>query len=112
MAAAALSHHTFDLPAALPPKRSITHRWWLDFLTRNELQTGQWYAVISLWEDFVQFCAPYQPISHKLWWADLQNNLLIGCHFNTKGFDGLGSICIVDQEQLYHKFHQLHPLRP
>lgn|SRR3989338_8869324 len=109
--ATAVSHHAFDLPSTSPLRRSLTHRWWLDFLTRNEFQSGQWYAIASLWEDFLQFRVPLAPLSYTLWWADLQNNLLIGYQFSTKGSDGLGSIRIIDQDQLYHNFHQLYPLR-
>ena len=97
--------------AATLHKRPPTHRWWLDFLTRVELQPGGWYPVVLLWLDFLQFSAPVTPISYNQWWADLQSNLLVGCQFTTRGPDRLGSVRLLEQGQLYRTFDALYPLK-
>ena len=92
-------------------KHPIVHQWWLDFLTRIDLQQGCWYSLSLLWLDFIRFHAPNQPISHKLWRKDLQHNLLPGCQFSQWGLDGLGSVQVVAPEELHRIFHALYPLR-
>lgn len=87
----------------MPP----THKWWMDYLTFNDITPGQLMSRRELYNDYIHsnHCPQHHIPSFVAWWAEVGDTLLGNPKIIRKGRAKIEKIRMLSKEDLIARLH-------